>query len=265
MTHPSCGRERGKANRSQDHAASEDQHGELDGRVVDLPTGSAGRADETSRRAAEALSRATRPDFGGLLSHSDERSRAPQPMRLFVHNCAPHRGWLLGARVETADGTLLAEVTGLSVEIGGDVMGSSDNTAHHAAGCGAPRPAGCPTRRLGATPRGPGHLVRGVHRRGTADEVAATRVQQRDRPVRRGRRDADLLVRRLGHGRTGACAGGGDACAAGPSPAPQVVCVGVMRAQVVVVSWSAPSIAAGGPSGLQPAQVICTCCLQQSA
>jgi len=51
-------------------------------------------------------------------------------MRLFVHNCAPHRGWLLGARVETADGTLLAEVTGLSVEIGGDVMGSSDNTAH---------------------------------------------------------------------------------------------------------------------------------------
>ena len=42
MTHPSCGRERGKANRSQDHAASEDQHGELDGRVVDLPTGSLG-------------------------------------------------------------------------------------------------------------------------------------------------------------------------------------------------------------------------------
>ena len=90
----------------------------------------AGRADETSRRAAEALSRATRPDFGGLLSHSDERSSAPQPMRLFVHNRTPHRGWLLGARVETADGTLLAEVTGLSVEIGGDVMGSSDSTAY---------------------------------------------------------------------------------------------------------------------------------------
>jgi len=93
----------------------------------------AGRADETSRRAAEALSRATRPDFGGRLSHSDERSSAPQPMSLVVYNRTQHRGWLLGARVETADGTLLAEVTGLSVGIGGiggHARGSSDSTAY---------------------------------------------------------------------------------------------------------------------------------------
>jgi hypothetical protein len=67
----------------------------------------AGRADDTARRSAEALSRSTRPDFTGMLAQTDERTTAPQPMTLYLLNRTPHRGRILSARVETPDGTVL--------------------------------------------------------------------------------------------------------------------------------------------------------------
>ena len=78
----------------------------------------AGRADQTARRAAEALGRVTRPRIAALLSATDERTRQPHPMRLYVRNDAPHGGYLLAARVHGPEGTLLAEANDLSLGIG---------------------------------------------------------------------------------------------------------------------------------------------------
>jgi hypothetical protein len=89
----------------------------------------AARADDTARRSAEALSRSTRPDFTGMLAQTDERTRAPQPMTLFLLNRTPHRGRILSARVETLDGTVLGESKAVSVEVG-DPIGSPNGQVH---------------------------------------------------------------------------------------------------------------------------------------
>ena len=89
MTHPSCGRERGKANRSQDHAASEDQHGELDGRVVDLPTGSEETANDQlkthlrgpGRILRLAITGAGPPGDLGLAAGPPRHQRPDHPSR----------------------------------------------------------------------------------------------------------------------------------------------------------------------------------------
>lgn len=78
----------------------------------------AGRADDTARRAAEALSRITRPDFTGAVSQADERTGAPHTAHLFLFNRTPHRGRILAARVELLDGTVLGRSGPVSVEIG---------------------------------------------------------------------------------------------------------------------------------------------------
>ena len=78
----------------------------------------AGRADQTSRRAAEALGRVTRPALAVLLSGTDERARTPHPMNLYVRNDAPHDGYLLAVRLHGPDGALLAELSNLSVQLG---------------------------------------------------------------------------------------------------------------------------------------------------
>jgi hypothetical protein len=89
----------------------------------------AGRADDTARRSAEALSRSTRPDFTGMLAQTDERTTAPQPMTLYLLNRTPHRGRILSARVETPDGTVLGESKAVSIEVG-DPIGSPNGQVH---------------------------------------------------------------------------------------------------------------------------------------
>ena len=85
----------------------------------------AGRADQRSRRAAEALGRVTRPALAILLSATDERARTPHPMNLYVRNDAPHGGYLLAARLHGPDGALLAELRNLSLQLG------AAGSAHH--------------------------------------------------------------------------------------------------------------------------------------
>lgn len=86
------------------------------------------KADDTSRRAAEALSRATTPTLEILPSGGDDRSREPQQMTLYVRNDAPHPGVIVAAKIERTDGHPTVTMVGPPVTLG--THRSSDRAAY---------------------------------------------------------------------------------------------------------------------------------------
>ncbi|SFO35034.1 hypothetical protein SAMN05216207_104641 [Pseudonocardia ammonioxydans] len=80
----------------------------------------AGRADQTAARAAEALSRVTRPELNYIaISPRGARvTSSPFVADLVLRNDSPHSGYVSAVRVvRRSDGVVLAEASGLDVPI----------------------------------------------------------------------------------------------------------------------------------------------------
>lgn len=80
----------------------------------------AGKADETSRRAVEALGRATKPLLSTRLLEVSLHSRDPvsSPMRLEIINHSANRGWITQATVRRPDGPVSTAKVPMPVKIG---------------------------------------------------------------------------------------------------------------------------------------------------
>jgi hypothetical protein len=95
----------------------------------------AGRADETSRRAVEALGRATMPvlrvDIGHYPSTEQEAGRGPVPVTLFVVNLGSNRGLLVGASVSRPDSVVLTAHEPMPMEIGSTAVEYEQDHAVH--------------------------------------------------------------------------------------------------------------------------------------
>ena len=90
----------------------------------------AGKTDETARRATEALSRAIMPKLEILLSRGDDRSREPQQMALYVRNDAPNPCVIVGVKIERADGHPAVSMVGPPVRLGTRDALTMDNVAY---------------------------------------------------------------------------------------------------------------------------------------
>lgn len=95
----------------------------------------AGRADETSRRAVEALGRATMPvlrvEIGQYPATESEAGRGPVPVTVFIVNHGSNRGLLIGAKITRPDGVALTAVEPMPMEIGSTAVEYEQHGALH--------------------------------------------------------------------------------------------------------------------------------------
>ena len=89
----------------------------------------AGKADETSRRAVEALGRATKPLLSVGLVEESSRSRDPvsAPMELEISNIGANRGWITKAVARRSDGPEYTTTVSMPVEIGSKAISYEPN------------------------------------------------------------------------------------------------------------------------------------------
>jgi hypothetical protein len=106
----------------------------------------AGRADETSRRAVEALGRATMPvlrvEIGQYPATESEAGRGPVPVTVFIVNHGSNRGLLIGAKITRPDGVALTAVEPMPMEIGSTAVEYEQHGALHLHMGTMPRAAG---------------------------------------------------------------------------------------------------------------------------
>ncbi len=89
----------------------------------------AGRADETSRRAVEALGRTTKPLLSIALFEESSHSRDPvsAPMKLQIGNNGANRGWITKVVARRSDGPEYTTTVPMPVEIGSTAISYEPN------------------------------------------------------------------------------------------------------------------------------------------